>query len=274
MKSVLIKLHWLNLDTALGAAITSLFVADYLQVKIPVVASATLLIAVLAIYNFDHLMDARRLTSISQSARHRFYQLNQKPLSVYQLILMLGLITIIWYLPEDILRAGLVLALVTGIYFILLFFIFPGRFLIKEIMIAIVYSLALFLAPLYSGQVNVEQNIWQIMWLEIFLLAVANTLIFSWYDYDIDLQEGHDSLAGALGQTMIYRTIIILLIALVLLSGYQLVTNDSTMHQLTIMSMTFILFYSILARTSMKKNDRYRIIGDAVFLIPAFALLL
>lgn len=266
-------LHWVNLDTAIGAVVTSLFIAKYLGSDIPHVASITLLLAVLAIYNFDHLMDARRVSSIARSARHRFYQQNQRFLSIYQLILMLALITIIWYLPAEILRAGLVLALLTGIYFILLFFVFPNKFMLKEIIIASVYAMALFLAPIYSASGITADN-WLVFWLQILLMAVANTLIFAWYDHEIDIAEGHTSLARNLGKSIVYRVVVAILIIILSISVFQVWSGAEILQQGIIMLMALVLYFSLLASRPLAKNDRYRIIGDAVFIIPVINLFL
>ena len=271
MNSILRYLHWINFDTALGAAITSLFIADCLGTEIPVVAVVTLFIAVLSIYNFDHLMDARRVHTVAKSKRHRFYQQHLRLLSIYQLILIFGLIIIIWYLPTDILRAGLILALVTGIYFILLFFIFPNKFLLKEIMIAAVYSLALFLAPVYTNNADTS---WLVLWLQILILAIANTLIFAWYDYEIDVSEGHTSLAGNLGKKSIYRMIMAVLGLSVFLVVYQLLITGIVFAQIIILIMTLVLLFSLLAHKYLSRKELYRVVGDAVFLIPAITFLI
>ena len=274
MNRLLYSLHWLNLDTAIGAVITSLFIADFVKASVPLVAVITLFIAVLAIYNFDHLMDARRLNSVARTARHRFYQENLRALSIYQLMLMIGLMTIIWYLPADILRAGLVLALITGIYFILLFFIFPGRFTFKEIMIALVYTLALFLAPLYTLEKATANLSWLILWVEILLLALSNTLIFAWYDHEIDHKEGHASLARNLNRQVIYRMVIGFLIILYIISAYSIVKGENLLYQGVILLMTTTLLFSLLGNQLLQKKERYRIVGDAIFIIPIIILLL
>lgn len=274
MKQFLRYLHWINLDTAVGAVVTSLFIAKSLDTEIPDVAALTLFLAVLSIYNFDHLMDARRLPTKARTTRHRFYQQHLRSLSIYQLILMLGLITIIWYLPNDILRAGLVLSLVTGIYFVLLFFVYPGKFMLKEIMIALVYSLALFLAPLYSDAARAVDNNWLIFWLQIFLMAVSNTLIFAWYDHQIDLAEGHTSLANNLGKNIVYKLVLSLIGLSALLIVYQLLTAGEVARQLILLAMTMVLLYSLMAHKKLRKNDRYRVLGDAVFMIPILIYLL
>lgn len=274
MKRLFNLLHWVNLDTAIGAVITSAFIAECLNSRIPVEASITLFLAVLSIYNFDHLMDARKMKAKAQTARHRFYQDNMKKLSIYQLLLMAGLITIIWYLPAAIIRAGIVLALTTGIYFILLFFVFPSRFMLKEIMIALVYSLALFLAPVYiNEQISLHPDA-VILFFEILLLAVSNTLIFSWYDLDSDLNDGHTSLARNLGKAAVFKVVVFALAILSLLTIYQATTTGQYFEQMLILIMTLILLYVLMAQKKLSNKERFRVAGDAVFFVPIFKLLI
>ena len=240
MKRFLLFLHWLNVDTALGAVITSHFISINLNSSIPVIAHITLLLAVLSIYNFDHLMDARRISSVAKSARHRFYQEHLRALSIYQLFLMVDLMTILWYLPSGILRAGLVLALITGVYFILLFFLFPKKFILKEGMISLVYSMALFLAPVYVKQQYTPDILTFLLWLEILSLAVSNTLIFAWYDHEQDTLEGHTSLSASMGKKAVKIIILINLSLLPILAGFLIAGSADVFSQLIILLMGLI----------------------------------
>ena len=108
MKRIFLILHWLNYDTAFGAVVTSLFITQNLGSNVPDIAFLALFIAVLAIYNFDHLLDAQRIRGVAQSGRHRYYQEHFKTLSIYQLALLILLIFVSWYVPENIARAGIV----------------------------------------------------------------------------------------------------------------------------------------------------------------------
>ena len=67
VKHISLKLHWMNFDTAFGAAITSLFIANGIGSNVPEIATIALVLAVMAIYNFDHLIDAKRITGLAIS---------------------------------------------------------------------------------------------------------------------------------------------------------------------------------------------------------------
>ena len=180
--------------------------------------------------------------------------------------------TIIWYLPAPIIRAGIVLALITGTYFILLFFVFPKRFLLKEVMIAMVYTTALFLAPIYSGDENIVDQHTLLLYIEIMVLAVSNTLILAWYDFDADINDRHTSLATNLGKVIVYRMALINLGLIIALTALQVITTARYFEQLILLVMAGILYLMLLMKDRLIINERYRIVGDAIFLVPGLAL--
>lgn len=273
MKRLAKVLHWLNVDTALGAVITSMFIAENINSQIPSVAIITLFIAVLSIYNFDHLLDARQLDGKANSPRRSYYQRNQKALAVYQLFLLVILLSIIWYLPLEILRAGIILGLITVIYFLLLFIVFPNRFILKEVMISVVFTTALFLAPVYSGSEISTIGFILILWLEILVLAIINTLLFAWYDYDNDKREGHVSLARELGTGVVYKVILSLIAFLTLLIALQVYLGGNLAYQSILLLMGLILLWSLLANKRLVHYELYRVSGESIFLLPILVLL-
>ena len=171
-KRIASVLHWMNFDTAVGAAITSLFIANIIGSAVPLIAIIALLIAVLTIYNFDHLLDAKKISGIAISGRHRFYQQNFSKLAIYQLILLISLLVISWFVPASIAQSGIILAVITLIYFLLLFIVLPYRFAFKELMIAMVFASGLFLGPVSVIPNLVISLEIILLWLEIFLLAM------------------------------------------------------------------------------------------------------
>jgi len=263
----------LNFDTALGAVITSLFIAQNLGVTVPVVAFLALFFAVLSIYNFDHLLDAQRIREQAQSGRHRYYQRNFKTLSIYQLSLLILLLFCSWHMPGDIARAGIVLAVISLIYFLLLFIILPKNFFFKEVFISIVYVSGLVLAPVVTSS-HLPQVADYLLWVEIFLLALANTFILAWFDYDIDAREGHVSIAQLIGEKLIYRMSFIFLAVVGLLIIFSGVISPGFESQFIIIAMVIPLLSSLLFNSFFRKNETYRIVSDAIFIIPIISFIL
>ena len=267
-------LHWMNFDTAIGAAITSLFIAKIIGAVVPIIATIALLIAVLAIYNFDHLLDAKKIRRTASSGRHRFYQQHFNSLAIYQLILLVALLISSWFLPATIAQAGIILAVVTLIYFLLLFIVLPNQFASKEVMIAAVFASGVLLGPISVNSAQVFSLEILLLWLEVFLLAFVNTLILAWFDYNNDKIEEQSSLAQIVG----YKTVRLLcFIALAVLLAIIIISlaNDSFWaDQLVVFMMGMILFVSLVLGTRTKFQDGLRIAGETIFLIPLVRLFL
>jgi len=272
VKRIFVLLHWLNIDIAIGAVITSLFISNNLEIDIPHIPLIALCLSVLSIYNFDHLMDANRIVETAQSGRHRFYQANFKYLAIYQLVLLLLLLIAGWFVPANVLQAGSILALISLIYFFLLFIILPNRFALKEVIIGAVYACGIFLIPWVSSSFTFSWVI-LVMWGQIFLLALLNILIFSWYDYELDTKEKHSSLAILLGKRKIHYLNFALL-GFLGLSIITLLNRGIEMHmQLIILGMGALLLLCMVFSDKLKNNDLFRVVGDAIFLIPLIDLL-
>ena len=263
----------MNFDTAIGAAVSSLFIAKIIGTAVPQMAIAALILAVLAIYNFDHLLDAKKIQAKAISARHRFYQKNFTQLAIYQLVLLTSLLVISWFLPVAIIKSGIILAVITLIYFLLHFIILPQRFLFKEFMIAAVFTCGLFLGPLSVKSMQFISFEIILLWVEIFLLAVANTLIFSWFDYENDRKERHSSLAQIVGASKILNLSFSVLIAMLFIILFSLANDALWVDQIIILIMGLILFGSLLLGKHVKQNETLRIAGEAIFLIPLVRLI-
>lgn len=271
MKRTFLILHWLNYDTAVGAVVTSLFITQNLDSDVPFIAFLALFIAVLSIYNFDHLLDAQRIKGIAQSGRHRYYQDNFKKLSIYQLLLLVILLIVSWYVPENIARAGIVLAIISLIYFLLLFIILPKSFFLKEVLISIVFVSGLVLAPAVTGS-HLPLASDYLLWVEIFLLALTNTFILAWFDYDIDANEDHTSIALLIGKKLTCQLSYLLLGILGLLIAISIILFSNLESQLIVIAMGISLLASLLLSRHFRKYEIYRIASDAIFIIPIVSL--
>ena len=271
MKRIFLALHWLNYDTAVGAVVTSLFITLNLGADVPGIAFLALFIAVLSIYNFDHLLDSQRIKGIAQSERHRYYQENFKTLSIYQLLLLVILLIVSWYVPENIARAGIILAVISLIYFLLLFIILPKSFFLKEVLISIVFVSGLVLAPAVTGP-HLPLASDYVLWGEIFLLALTNTFILAWFDYDIDVKEGHISIALLIGKNLIFRLSYILLGVLILLIVISILLFTNLESQIIVIAMSIPLLASLHFSRHFRENELYRIASDAIFIFPIIIL--
>ncbi|MEO8760594.1 MAG: hypothetical protein ABI448_06880, partial [Bacteroidia bacterium] len=70
----------LSLDVVAGAAVFSLAISKYYQVKISWSALICQSIAIWLIYTFDHLLDAKKTAGDPSTYRHQFHKKNKKTL--------------------------------------------------------------------------------------------------------------------------------------------------------------------------------------------------
>ena len=217
-------------------------------------------------------MDAQRIKGQAQSGRHKYYQQNFKMLSIYQLSLLIVLLLASWYVPENIARAGIVLAVISLIYFLLLFIILPKNFFFKEVFISVVYVGGLILAPVITCSHPPLVSDY-LLWLQIFILALTNTFILAWFDYDIDAKEGHVSLAQLFGKKSIYRLSFVLLgiVGMLIIISFGIAPYLDS--HFIIVAMTLPLIFSLQFNTYFRKNEIYRVVSDAIFIIPVLSLI-
>jgi len=263
----------LSLDVVTGAVIFSLAIGAYYNVHISWRILLCLSIATWIIYTLDHLLDTRKIKEKALTYRHQFHGKYKKQLFVVLLIVLIIGIVNIYYLPKNILIAGLIGTLFSLIYFLLLQ---KTSFWAKELYIAMVYTFGLFI-----GSVCVlYQHIQPVQWLlipQVFLLVFSNLLLFSWFDFSNDKQSGYPSMVIHLGIqktekiiTFILTTGVIVCIAIIFFNA----TNEATL----VIQIILLLMYSLLILLFKKdklfrKNDLYRVIGDGIFFIPLFFLL-
>ena len=272
------KFHWyklfqaLSLDVVAGAVIFSLAIGRYYQVHVSWRILICLSIATWIIYTFDHLLDAIKIRERASTYRHQFHQKYKQTLIIIAFILLIVGIINMCYLPMTIIDIGLICIFFSLMYF---FMLQKNSFWAKEFYIAIIYTFGIFIGPICLSQ----QTIQPIQWLlvpQVFLLVFSNLLIFSWFDFSKDKQDGHPSMVIHWGIKKAKKKITFILTIGVVscLSVLLLTVNEAT----SVMQIILLLMYGTLILLFRKdhlfrKNDLYRIIGDGIFFIPLFFLL-
>lgn len=260
-----------SLDVVIGSGLLSLAIARYYQVKLPLSVVTSLMISVWLIYTYDHLTDAGKIGKEAASIRHRFHQQHQKLLKViFLLFALLGLV-VVFLLPPVVIKNGLICATIVLLYFLLLKI---PAFWFKELLIAACYTLGVFLGPLSLSQGPL--NHFQLLLIpQVLLLALANLIIFSCFDYKQDQQDGHSSLATYLGLAYSRKIGLSILIIGLLVSSVMLLQGDMLLTQeiqLLILLMNLLLLMLLLKEDYFRQHDLYRMIGDGIFFIPSLIL--
>ncbi|REE00511.1 hypothetical protein [Marinoscillum furvescens] len=258
--------RWLSLDIVLGAIFFLAFLEKYFQVALTGHVYFALGAAIWLIYTADHLIDARSVSSPS-TGRHRFHLRYYSSLIVIgATVLCLSLVNI-YFLEGVIIRNGALLA-ACCIGYLLAVYLVRGLW-VKEVLVAMVYALGVYLAPFSLS----SQGFPILPVIQLAGVAFLNLLIFSFFDQNTDKSDGFNSLVLRLGKTKITVLIWGLSAALVVTSVRGVITNGDQLQWLYLV-MTAVLLVIYLSPKFFNQNERYRTLGDGVFYLPGFLLLL
>lgn len=253
----------LSIDVALGSVCSALFFAHILQVHILLYGLVALGLSVWIIYTADHLLDALKIKLPAATARHRFHQKHFKILLVTLLIAILINGIIILFIRHRVLVAGLYVAATVSIYFLI------NRYLkfMKEIFIAIVYTIGVLLPSVSVTQQSLHDWPWLII-ASFFITALINLILFSWFDHAKDLRDGNISFVTVLGERTSRAVILILFLLVMVLTAISL-----SIATLVILLMNALLLITFIFPRYFSGHDRFRLLGDFVFMIPLVYLL-
>jgi hypothetical protein len=261
------RCNLLSLDVAVGAVICSLYFSKLFSVTPSAQEMLALGFTVWIIYTVDRLLDVRTLSSTAATERHQFHQLYQKPL--WTLSLLAGVVTIclIYFLRPQIIVGGILLSLISGMYLLL------QKYLkVKEFFVAIVYTAGVLLTSLAITSVEVSYNEGLLI-AQFLLVALINLLLFSWFEYDDDRQDGHSSFAIGFGKKTTGKWVSALSTINCLITIWLLTQTVWQLTSFLFLLMTIVLITIFLFPAYFKGGQRYRMIGDAIFFIPVIGLL-
>ena len=267
----------LSIDVVVGAIAVGYFASRILEIDPNPVWWFILPAAVWSFYTLDHLIDGFKSKGKTEIYRHHFHFKYRKLLLTLSVFFGLAsLLLSMKFLDHQIIKFGLLLGGLVLTYFLALFFWWNKKLLLlqKELVIAFVYIFGIWLAPLvWSGQFP---NTFIIIVLGIFIsLAWAEGIMASWFDFENDLKDGHSSFTVLFGKQLSRRFLIVLHILtfiIIKISIFFISTNlqFAALMILALMNLTLLLI--MLYPDWFQKNERYRIIGESVFLLPALII--
>ena len=267
----------LSLDVVLGAVISSMFIARLLSVSLSLVDLTALGLAVWLIYTADHLTDAMKIPHAAHTTRHRYHQQYFRPLLIGWILLAMGGVLLLSQLSWILVLKGLVMVTFVGVYFMLIHILPRITFFHKELMIAILYTGGVFLAPVHM-YTNAFDRTLILLCGQYFMLALVNVFIISWYEQDSDQKDGHHSYIIALGPAKGVKVIRIALGVLFASIAFGVVffrINQAFMGvQFTLLLMTTTLHAVLHFPRYFIRRRRYRAWSDAVFSYPLVYLLM
>lgn len=258
-------LNILSLDVVVGAWASALFFGRLFFVPIGPPELIALGLTVWIIYTTDHLRDARRMSRRASTERHRFHQKYYKPLLGFVVVLAILDTIAIGFIPGAVLIGGIILMMPVAIYLLTHQWL---RFL-KELCIAIMYTGGVLLPSLPLTGVDLNRGHYLLIVLFI-VLALINLLMFSWFDREVDQKDQHQSFVTLVGDRTT-RIAIWMLIALEVSVSLAMAMLTAQVLAFLLLACMGIALLTIFAfRRPLARNDYYRLLGDAVFLLPFF----
>jgi hypothetical protein len=261
-------LHLLSFDVVLGAVVCNIMFWK-LNKTLPEHFFAVVLIlgfSVWIIYVLDRLLDNRK-PNIPPTDRHIFHQENAKVLWYFIGLLTFICLVLVLYLPTNIIIFGIVISLFTAIYlFIISIISSKNNFQhYKEPITTVVYVSAVFgTTILHNPQIH------SLLMGFIFLLIVfQNLLLFSLSEFK-KISNSYN-LAEHFGIKK-SKLIIISITFIITILGFCLIHFSISNYENKVVFVEIIMSFILLIINQNDNffltNDRYRWIGDSIFLLP------
>ncbi len=267
----------LSLDVALGAVCCSAMCCRLVGlVPLPWLQLWTLGGTVLLIYTADHQADASRMAGPPLTDRHRFHWRYRRLLRPLAGVLAVGLAAAALRLPRPVLVYGLLLAGAVGAYLLVVSRLPETRgrrWFHKEILVAALYAAGVW------GSVAVRAAglppFARLAGVIFALLALQNLLLFSYLEWAEDVSQGQRSVARSWGKRRVRIAMQGLTAALagLLAAGWGW-AEGFTGHAawFTLAAMTAVLGGLCTFPAAFRRRRLYRLVGDGVFLLAAWAL--
>ncbi|MBS1488916.1 MAG: hypothetical protein JSS93_00130 [Bacteroidetes bacterium] len=262
--------RWLNIlsiDVAGGAAVGALFFARVFKVNVLPQGLWVLSLTVWIIYTADHLLDARKIKQPASTERHRFHQQHFILLAGLVVAVSVADLVLIFYIRSVVFFQGLLLSV-----WVVLYFLIQQRIgFLKEMAGAVLYTSGVLLIPLALDQQLTTAG--KLLIAQFAITAWINLLLFSWIDQPRDTKDKHVSFATVCGPVITRYSLLFLFLVNGILCGVSwLITAENFAPTSIIILMNLILLFIFFKHKLFEENDRFRLLGDAVFLFPLIYL--
>lgn len=266
IRTFLRDLNLLSIDVAAGAAIGAAFFARILHVRLYPQAYAVLGLTVWIIYTCDHLLDAYLLKKPASTARHRLHQRHFKLLAGLVVAAIAANLVLVVFIRRELMMPGFLVAVVCCAYLLL------SRWLrfAKEVVGTLLYSSGVLLPAMsLNSDVSFDQGV---IIAQFVVIVFINMLLFARMSYETDIRDNHQSLITTIGPKAGDWLIALSFTAFM---GLALVPIDAgVVTRLVLVAMAATLLLIFVFREYFLSGERYRVAGDAIFLMPAVLLFL
>lgn len=240
----------LSFDIISGALAGIYYFSNLFGVKSPLFWYITMAVSVWIIYTIDHILD-----SIKNKRPTFHYQNKIKLLIITLLLSIINLFIIYYYYPSKLIISSLIPCVLLVFYMLLIhYFRYKA---IKELLISIIYTLAIAYFPLYKTDFKMEHHQY-LSFASYFLLVLTNVFTFSYYNSTRIIQKRRRK------SYVLISTILVLGINI-----FGIVTQAySIQYFICQIIMALVIYSCIFLNSSNFIRENYGIIADLVFSIP------
>jgi len=265
----------LSIDIVLGSLAVGLMAVKIMNVQMGTAWWFVLSLAVWVIYTADHLIDSNKLGNSGSSERRVFYYKHFKLILIIEIIFVIIVAFVcILYLDKEIIYFGICLGLFVAVYLLLVQIKGSEKlwWLQKELIVAVVYTVGIWGGPaLLSSQKTVLQEIMLIV--TFFLIVWADILIIAQFEIENDKRDKFTSLPVIIGREknvcLVSAILFVSVFLLFLLLFFQNIDLKIIYADFILLIMSVVLFFLLKFEGFFKRNERYRILAETVFLLPA-----
>ncbi len=258
-----------SLDVVAGAVISARWIANYFEIDIPFNVILALGLSVWLIYTVDHLLDARKLKSKDALFRHLIHYENAPYIFGLMALVCMLLIFLLQNFSTQLLLYGVGLGGVVVTYLVIIHFVRNKPYWGKEWFVAIVYASGICLpAFVYLQSIPL---ILIYFWIQLFLLASINLLLFNMIEYKVDKTQGFNSFATVWGGNTTRKTILFLFTLFIVIwsTSFLLFSEKELLdYQAIFIFMASVLAMVLSKEVVLREEEWYRVIGDIVFVLP------
>lgn len=225
------------------------------------------------IYTVDHLMDGAKSHGKSDSDTHNFFYTYKIPIIlVFLILLVLDFRLIVYRLDEKIIQFGMGPGIATVIYLLMNRFYddAPKWIFIKELWIAVIYTLAIWGGPVILGGDAMSKS--QILLMVSHgLIIFGNVMIYSIYERESDIRQDNKSFVRDFGLRPAVNMVVMTLALSILtaISAY-LFYGTQLIYSLPLVLISTSMLLIISFPRTFSRNKLYGVIADLLLLVLLF----
>jgi 4-hydroxybenzoate polyprenyltransferase len=265
-----------SLDIVAGAIAAQVFSSRVMGIELHRSYYIILALTVWLIYTADHLMDGIKSHGKSESETYNFFYKYKIPvILVFLLVLVFVFRLVVYRLDQRIIEFGIAPGVAVVVYLLMNRYYgnAPKWFFIKELWIALIYTMAIWGGPVIFAGDKVSTS--QAMLITSFLLIIlGNVLIYSIFEKEKDISEDNKSFVRDFGITAAVNLAIYTLISSIIFALVALIfLKVLLIYCLPLVLIPCIMLLILSFPTAFIKRKLFGIIADLIILLFFLAFL-